>query len=511
MNFKRKVLVDLALACCSIGVSSSDPVSIQDGCEHILPTRYIDIDWRCEDIPSFCSDVRDHWRLHGSVLPLVAPDGYTGNLSSLWTQLAKSQRTGMISLGVIGNSITEGRGCSGTWPRRLAALLEQSSVIKKVRLNIQAGGGASTRGQLLRVASMKQSDIVIVDLSMGDGNLMGAGRYSYETAAMVKALRQLPHRPFVLYNEIVPWPAFSATVNLLYQPGSDRKKRGHPIPDPCKLDVKIFGHWVALQDLSVPLVSYVDVACRSLNRTGNFIENRGSSGVQNFSFGKKYWDMPIRARWWVPAHGTSGPQHPGCDTHEVIAHAWAEFLLEGVRTACHQRVDLLSRKPAESVASLPMKCLLSFATTLDSTEPAKPYAAIKHVKKRSPALPQFAGTGPDSFPAIVEDASWSYAEDVPNKPGWISRVNSTGRIIFTLQTDIGKVAIEYLQTYTDVGTAVCWLGMGAMYTLDARIDQRVSVSTVGIISSDVKEGLQTQNLTCRTDGQKFKILSVKSC
>ncbi len=113
------------------------------------------------------------------------------------------------------------------------------------------------------------------------------------------------------------------------------------------------------------------------------------------------------------------------------------------------------------------------------------------------------------FPAFVENSSWVWAEDRRGKPGWIALPGSRGRVRFEVNAKLGWALIGYLQTYTDVGIASCTLGDGSVQEVDARITNTVSVIGTFVLRANQARG--RMNVTCWTDGRKFKISSVMSC
>jgi hypothetical protein len=126
-------------------------------------------------------------------------------------------------------------------------------------------------------------------------------------------------------------------------------------------------------------------------------------------------------------------------------------------------------------------------------------------RKEGPLL----SAGPKDFPAHVAGGSWVYAEDTPRKPGWISRPGKAGgQISFDVETRVGEVIVEYLATYTNIGTATCSVDGGPSILLDGRIDEQVSVGEFRKIEAPAGGA---HKLTCISDGRKFKLLSVLSC
>mmetsp|Transcript_54845 Transcript_54845/g.177476 ORF Transcript_54845/g.177476 Transcript_54845/m.177476 type:complete len:151 (+) Transcript_54845:1022-1474(+) len=118
------------------------------------------------------------------------------------------------------------------------------------------------------------------------------------------------------------------------------------------------------------------------------------------------------------------------------------------------------------------------------------------------------GSGESSFPAVVEDSSWVWAEDKKGRPGWIAVPGTAGRIRFRVNATMGWAVLGYLETYTSVGACSCWLGDGPEKRINARISERVSVLSLAVLRTGSASGMM--NVTCKADGNKFKIVSLQS-
>jgi len=462
----------------------------------ISPRSFSDVDWRCPYIKEFCEQVGTFISGTPDISPFVAPQGYVGDRQGLLERLSGVANRGSITVGVMGNSITIGHGCKRPWPGRLQELLRRIPLLRKVNLHKVLKMGGNTASLLLDAGKFSPTvDVVFVDISMGDTlGYRGATRKSLfkQTTKLVSLLRSIATPPpAVVYHELIPYSFYAKSVK-------GGKAKNH---DPCRVNASQFGHMEALRELAVPVVSYFDFLCNALPREGPFVQTQ----------------VGETATYWVPGPGHAGPQHPSCDSHEVIAHVLAEFLLQGLRAAA------AGPPAAGDVGDLSPKCLLHWATDLRARERAPPYAEVAQAAEQQETAnclgskvgvkaacnTSVVRVGPAAFPAFVQGRGWVYAEDRAEKPGWIAREGRQGQISFEVSTRLGKVVVEYLRSYTDVGTAVCWVGAGPKRSLEARIGQHVSISTGGVLQAVPVEGLQ--NVTCITDGKKFKILSVTAC
>jgi hypothetical protein len=147
--------------------------------------------------------------------------------------------------------------------------------------------------------------------------------------------------------------------------------------------------------------------------------------------------------------------------------------------------------------------------------------------------------------------SWRYYEDIPGKPGWISK--SPGHITFSFGNDsVDVIMLEYLKTYENIGNATCWLAnepdqkiildglwhlhMSGTFILPIRVRSGKSIEenhySQSVVAgwdddilwtltperfperNDVKvNALQpfTTELECRSHGDKVKIVNVMGC
>lgn len=148
--------------------------------------------------------------------------------------------------------------------------------------------------------------------------------------------------------------------------------------------------------------------------------------------------------------------------------------------------------------------------------------------------------GKQAFNVVgVDEQVWSFYEDVEKKAGWIANATIApapkkakkqhgpptaapvppvapvlGNIGLGVVLKQGWIQLEVLGTYKDIGTITCWIdadapASGNTCLIDALWDDKYSMSRFFYMRANVKSGQHT--LWCRSDGRKFKILSIASC
>lgn len=498
-----------------------------------VPSVGLTEDWWCNSSWGFCEEVRaSAVASHGAVQAMASPHGHVGDRSQLLSKLYDAWAARRLSVVVFGNSITKGQGCANAWPGRLKQQLDVSLAFLEgfeVELNVFAEGGTTTLWALANVGKyskyLNRAHVLFVDLDMGDTpGSPNPSVYSIIawTKAFVGTVRALESPPAIIYLETFSYQAYVSVIEWTLRPNTTDPwynkfrecKKGPPearaaiqlemgqSADPCAMDVRCLPHWRALLQLEVPVFSYSDAVCEALPRGGPFILN-GS--------------IP----YWRPGRGRAGPQHPSCDTHEVIAHLAAEFLSQEIGKICRNPMWSPPSKPPLIVTDSSMgaeaetnpwnvsfSCLLRFTSIYEASAEG-PSLLVMAQQRQNSSYGSLSLEGPERFRGWVADASWVYAEDVKGKPGWISLPGMTGAIAFEVSTRIGDVIVEYLTTYVGTGTAFCQLGDGHELVLDARIVQKVSVSAFSRLHAEPSNGVY--NLTCRSDGRKFKLLSIRAC
>jgi hypothetical protein len=231
-----------------------------------------------------------------------------------------------------------------------------------------------------------------------------------------------------------------------------------------------------------------------------------------------WWNIARRPNLRRPERKLNTPwasyRHPFASTHQLIAEAlamawdhWTKMVLaasEIVDGSPEQSVG----PPGETRAALPSplsdaRSLLSFAVC---SSPASSFS-----------------TG--MIPGVSSDGNWTYYEEAPNKPGYITMGPAGAQIEFTLrfEAEVPFFRVTYLQGYDLNGSVRLKLTSGQHVveweTLHAkrRDDERVSQAAVFTGVSDSKHGKgisrnSTQVMTAKlVSGSKFKIISVLAC
>jgi len=241
------------------------------------------------------------------------------------------------------------------------------------------------------------------------------------------------------------------------------------------------------------------------------------------------------ARYFYPEMAKRGPQHPTCDAHEVVAHVFGQLFRQALHDECLPLLDASARPKAllppgaggsygggggagmgtsaqaEAAGDheLPWKCMIAPTDSFSGQHAPDLHTATADSAGGEPR-PGFAqGVGEQSFPAFVEDSSWVWAEDKKGRPGWIALPGQRGRIRFQVNASLGWAVIGFLETYAKVGVATCQLGDGLEKHINARISTKVSVMSMATLRTGHSTGML--NVTCQTDGNKFKITSLQSC
>ena len=138
-------------------------------------------------------------------------------------------------------------------------------------------------------------------------------------------------------------------------------------------------------------------------------------------------------------------------------------------------------------------------------------------------------------PAWVDGSAWSFFEDVPRKPGWISSTAGSS-IAFSISfSESPRFELSFLQSYTGMAGAVLNLTLGtcsASYELEGFFDEHVSVPYYFKLDSNVdaefsckRERIEPFPMHCGVEPGvayeaaithngaegKFKLLSLSTC
>jgi len=181
--------------------------------------------------------------------------------------------------------------------------------------------------------------------------------------------------------------------------------------------------------------------------------------------------------------------HPKCfPAHDVVASLLYGVLRQRVHEVCEEGI---------TQKDIPVPTL-SDATTRCVVNPA--YAA-------------YADDGESKFTPVSHTSGWHFGEDHAGKPGWLAEANGDQHeIVFDIL--ISKaVHIEYLRSYDNIGSATCNLeGSTEPLKLEGLWDTCASLSDHSVMElAKPTKKPATKRLRCKSDGGKFKILSILSC
>merc|ERR1712217_71438 len=114
----------------------------------------------------------------------------------------------------------------------------------------------------------------------------------------------------------------------------------------------------------------------------------------------------------------------------------------------------------------------------------------------------------------IDNATWVFRADRKGKAGWVANEGVSGKIGFTLATHKGSIQVEVLGTYENIGSVTCWLDeaephIGNECRLDGLWRDKVSLSRFYYMRTSLPSGRHI--LWCRSDRQKFKIISLLTC
>lgn len=426
------------------------------------------------------------------------PFGHVGLRRRLYDKIDLAKRGKPLRVVVLGGSMTAGHGCpwkedpGEPWPKVMETLLKMSLPTLTVA-NLASPGTTSTFPLANADDVMKaKPDVVIVDYAINDvigdtsdlsptsilaSNL---GNIQNTTARLLHMLLALPEKPAVVYLETF----------------THRSLFGYT----CKHNVAEFPHWPVLQNFGIPIVSFTDAAC-----------NGPDTDMMSV---------------WESMTGDALSPHVKCWVHLNVAHVMAGFF-EAVSREASERSDA-ERGPdhsPEAVRQDPWgECALrpltkNVAFKLDRRIKEEFFPAEAELVQPSflvSTMPTATGSSDVSANRSTTERVWYFGEDRPGKPGWLAREGRAGTVTFNVTTAAGPYAavlLEYLTSYENMGRATCWLDgdNDRGVSLNALRAARVSLTDTGVVAfiEGSKPGLH--KLHCKSDGRKFKIVSLRSC
>ncbi|CAE7560173.1 unnamed protein product [Symbiodinium natans] len=436
------------------------------------------------------------------------------------SQAAKEKRPFRII--VIGPSNTIGRGCSGhgrgnakglRWSDALQNLSNYTRSPLQMEV-INEALGATTFYNIWSQQLGKHSKDSYVDLVAVDYTLTAADKLvnSRAVLAMLTYLQRWKPPPAVLFLE-------TFTGNAIHIMGHVSEK-----PDACSFagaNLRTTDPlFPALAALQIPMVSYADVAC-DMPALG-----RSSASRSKVPF--------------LYTYANEDAHHYGCGVHFIQAQSVHAFLHKLLRDSCIEGDQAtLSGAAAEDAALQQLQANSLSQVERCQTELQSYMSYLDH----------------RGFPALVgADSTWQFGADSRAKYGWIAnwkpQGNETGNvtdaprlpmrakpvaathyaqfddlpatdIVFIIHLGIGGVLVEYLSTYNNIGSASCQVEdlsgriISQVSRLNGLWDKHMSMSSQAVFFANMtqlaRDSKGTAAFRCRSEGKKFKILSISTC
>lgn len=251
------------------------------------------------------------------------------------------------------------------WAKRLDAWLQQVYPKHNVVVT-NYGQGSWNTGTFLRHMDLLQKldrvDLVIVDFAINDVFVKVQDQHR-ATRKLVQALSQHEDHPAVVYTASFDKSTAVGNHFLAHLCGSSTRVSDVSSP-------------VVIDELNLPVISFLDADCMG----------HTSEDPQEL---------------WPTAQQLGGTnKHPPWHTHQVyadlIAYAWTK---EAIKVCQFGPPELSINHTAVSVEDMPQDCFLhTFSMTSDA---------------------KFKGEADALSPQTMTE--WSLYEDVPGKPGWITK------------------------------------------------------------------------------------------
>jgi len=388
-------------------------------------------------------------------------EGYMPNTLRLQQVLADATLSNRkLRVLAYGSSVTHGTGCSENgrmkWTDKLQYLSHLAGSPMALEIQNLARSGstlASTIPEFGKIADAK-IDLVVLDFSMNDNPGYRGENHTQSVEDVVAVLNSLPNKPAVLFLETL---SFRALKEL-----SEGKQ------NVCNIQSShpdFFPHWELLKRLGVPSVHFSEIACSA---DGSDVHANSNDGKPQLN----YWPHDEEVN------------HPACGVHDTLAHLMFQYLTSIKHEACTSGYSGVLNTVAGEVGDLTemQQCMIR---PLDRLTPN------------------------DGFPA-ENSTGWTFYEDVPGKPGWISTGDATD-IVFDVHLATGIATVEYLSSYAGIGAVTCWIeGEDSSTHIDGHWNLAASLSNSATLrASDGK--CRAARMHCRGEGAKFKILSVTTC
>merc|ERR1712048_1169644 len=408
------------------------------------------------------------------------PLGYQGALHRLRSKLFSALMGNPLRIVVLGGSMTAGADCvSQRWSTVLESQIgAHFSNVTVLNYAMSASPSTTVITGLTRVADATP-DVILVDYAINDG-ASDAYITSQDTKDIARLLLNLPSKPAVVYLE---------TLTAPYN---------------CIENISEYLHWPPLKALNIPVVSYSEAACAGKLREDRnaYMERYPSWADVEAQVDKEIWQLSPHAH----------TAHPNCSTHSKIGHLVADYLSQRSMETCYKgeafgdEFSGIALKPVTQYrcASLPLTTLYTYTVGDDANGGLwNETLGLLDAPLRFPA-------------ASVNNSAWYFGMDRIGKWGWIANPGHLGEIAFHVRTDGNAgsaILVEALGSYANMGSTQCQLDNNSAlrWTLNGSVPQvKVSQAKLWRLSTErVQPGKYL--LRCRSDGRKFRFISVRSC
>jgi len=408
----------------------------------------------------------------------IRPLGVAGSRARLQSVLRDCMRSGdVLKIVVLGSSMTFGHGLpmgALPWPGLLEELFASADIGVRVEVDNMGTPGASSAipmGHWNNIkARIAYAHVVILDFAVTD-RLDAIGRPQGMFGRTAKGIQHVYGQLLGLIASLKSRPA---VLDLETQSGTNRSL--------CDMNITEYPHWQVLLEKEIPVVSFSEAVCPA---------------------GHTFWnhDTLDEAGYSLPDPGPI--PHPGLMTHDLVSRLILAAFLDALEGAC-ETISEAGEAAHEAARDAP-------------AHPAPPLDALD---VRTLCLAEQTHTALHSDDGSMRsvgraNAVWNFYEDVPEKPGWIA--NSSGApadIAFDIGIAQGWIQLEILKTYENIGSVVCWLDAqapspGNACRVDGLWESRTSIQSFVYLRAVAPAGRHT--LSCRSNGKKFKLMSITSC
>ena len=473
----------------------------------------------------------------------LTPWGYPGRACSLCGSLAVAVRERALRIAVLGGSFPAGHGLSPgqqPWPAQLAAELERLGWFANVRVHNFAQPATPLHVQTSMLfqlqPNLSTAHFVIVDSSANDRPSHKAFRNSRDafaesTGAAAMDLLQsegfLSKHASVLFLETFTEAQLLHPAHLPAQVNRTEYTVQRYTPS-CFFDISTMFHWPELVKRGLPVLSYPDAICRA--------------ALTPEAHRTALWRRDTRGAKAI------GLPHPGVFVHEVISKLVIAALSHASRQWCPASDSTRKSSWWNSDGTRGWWEAADTARRSGLRRPCHPewveYVSEKAlVARRAPRAGLRCDTAPTSYMSVDDPVAfrpsasgqaWALEEDVPGKPGWISRGECDERqtractIEFEVETALttqhgmdAEIRLIVLKSYEQMGMLRCRVshvnatGPALEVWINSSWPARMSQAAVEPIVIPGPSKLQSHDgrlrLSCTAIGGKSKILAVRGC